>query len=93
MTGSSDAGADADDHGALRVAVGGSDVDRPRADGVFLTLENERFEVEGEAGGRALDAARRNGRGDQAPDPGARRHDHSLPDLDVFGEPGPDEVP
>ena len=59
----------------------------PRADGVLLTLENERVQVEGEASAR-LDAARRNRRGDEAADFAARRRDHLLPDPDVLGEPG-----
>ena len=56
-----------------------------------LPLEDERVEVEGEASA-SLDAARRNGRGDPAADLAARRHDHLLPDPDVLGEPGHDEV-
>jgi hypothetical protein len=72
LAGHHDAGAHAAhyDHGIPLAAVGSGDVDRPRADGVLLTPEEERVEVEGEAS-EPLDAARCNGRGDQAADLGA----------------------
>src|SRR5512143_46475 len=42
------AGPAPDDHGVPLVAVASGDVDRPRADGVLLALQDERVEVEGE---------------------------------------------